>query len=428
MRTYGLLSWVGCYGFVLFAAGCGGSTTDVGAGEPAGGSGGSTAGSGGSGGSTTGSGGSGGSTAGAGGSGGSTAGSGGDDSGHCDVAKAEARVAPLDMLILMDRSGSMDNKLASGSADDRWSAATGGLRDFIHGPLLGEVGFGVQFFPLPYEGPMPVPLMEQGCELYSDDCGPYSVCQDNTLFTMCSPIIDMPDSSCDSEDYSELAVPITALPGGVDDIEAALANTLPEGGTPMTPAMQGAMNSLRSHAVQHPERLHVMVLATDGEPSGCGGGNRLEAVAAIARTAFEGTSNIKTFVIGMGSPANLDLIAYLGGTDQATFVSGNDTRAKLLERVREIHSESVSCTFTMPTLDGDPPGYGYVNFRYAPPNDQGDWLTRVDSEANCGDQPGWYYDQPNAPQFIHLCSESCDTLKTDAGTVGIEVGCQTLVR
>lgn len=191
MRTCGFLPWVGCYGFVLLTAGCGGSTTDAGASEAAGGRRlGSTAGAGGSGGSTAGSGGSGGSTAGAGSSGAAaggagTAGHGGsarsgmsgghggaDDPGDCDVQVAEARVASLDMMILIDRSGSMDYGLGPNSADDRWSATTGALRDFIRAPRVGEVGVGVQFFPLEYEGPMPVPLMDQGCELHTDDCRP----------------------------------------------------------------------------------------------------------------------------------------------------------------------------------------------------------------------------------------------------------------
>lgn len=50
------------------------------------------------------------------------------------------------------------------------------------------------------------------------------------------------------------------------------------------------------------------------------------------------------------------------------------------------------------------------------------------SEADCGDKPGWYYDEPTAPTFIHLCSESCDTLKTKGGTVRLELGCSTQLR
>jgi hypothetical protein len=364
-----------------------------------------------------------------GGSDGGSAGSGFDE---CAVDSYDGELVPLDMMILMDRSGSMEDKVAAGSAIDRWSATTGALRDFIKAPMGGEVGVGVQFFPIPYEGPMPVPLMSGGCELQSDDCGPYSNCQEllpgNPPTTMCSVITNMPQSTCAPQDYIEPAVPIVALPAGVDEVESAIALELPAGGTPMTPAFQGAMSYLINHATANPERLHVMVLASDGEPAGCGAGNKAEAVGEIAKRGLENTPEIKTFVIGIGILSKLNLIAYQGGTDEAILVEGDNTGDEFLNRLNEIRNGLVACNYTIPVPTSGVPNFDEVNFKYAPEDSDGEWLPRVDSEAACGDEPGWYYDNPAEPTRMIMCSASCEQIKADGGTVEIGIGCETIIR
>ena len=363
-----------------------------------------------------------------GGSGGVVDGGGGVGGGGFDACAGDiydGQLIPLDMMILMDRSGSMEDKVAAGSATDRWTATTGALRDFVKADLGGEVSVGVQFFPLDFEGPIPVPdMVVNGCEMGSDDCGPYSNCQDATFFTHCSPIIDKPQMTCEPQDYIDVAVPITKLPAGVGAIEGALATTLPAGGTPMAPAMHGAMSYLIQHATANPERLHVMVLASDGDPSGCGTTNNAEGVGEIAKRGLDNTPEIKTFVIGIGLTSKLNLIAYQGGTTEATLVEGDDTGEKFLERLNEIRGELVDCRYTIPVPDTGSPNYDEVNFKYS--NEGGDetWLKRVNSEADCPDDGlGWYYDDNASPTLMHMCSKMCESMEIQGGTVEIEIGC-----
>lgn len=290
--------------------------------------------------------------------------------------------------------------------------------------LGGEVSVGVQFFPLDFEGPIPQPdMLANGCELGSDDCGPYSNCQDATFFTHCSPIISKPNWTCEPQDYIAPAVGITKLPDGVNDIEGALATTLPAGGTPMAPAMQGAMSYLMDHQAANPERLHVMVLASDGEPSGCGTTNDAEGVGEIAKRGLDGTPSIKTFVIGIGIVAKLNLIAYQGGTEEATLVEGDDTGDKFLARLSEIRHGLVDCKYTIPVPTSGTPNYREVNFRY-----DGETVGQVGSASECGADPGWYYDDPASPTLIHLCPTSCSTIEQAGGTVEIQIGCETVIR
>lgn len=66
-------------------------------------------------------------SSGSGGSGvvGGGSGSGGDGFDACAGDVYDGQLIPLDMMILMDRSGSMEDKVAAGSAMDRWTATTG---------------------------------------------------------------------------------------------------------------------------------------------------------------------------------------------------------------------------------------------------------------------------------------------------------------
>ena len=350
-------------------------------------------------------------------------GEGGNEFQECAGDLYDGQLIPLDMMILMDRSGSMGDMIAAGSSVTRWKATTGALRDFVKADLGGEVSVGVQFFPLDFEGPTPAPLMANGCEMQSDDCGPYSSCQDAVVGTFCSPIIDAPQWTCEPQDYIEPAVAITKLPAGVDDVEDALATTLPAGGTPMTPAMQGAMSYLIGHAAANPERLPVMVLASDGDPAGCGNSNTATGVGEIAKRGLENTPQIKTFVIGIAVGPELDLIAYQGGTDEATLVEGDDTGEKFLERLNEIRGALVGCKYTIPVPTSGTPDYELVNFQYTPDGGESEWFPPVASEADCGDELGWYYDNPDEPTLIHLCPKSCSTVEAQGGTVDIELGC-----
>ena len=66
-----------------------------------------------------------------------------------------------------------------------------------------------------------------------------------------------------------------------------------------------------------------------------------------------------------------------------------------------------------------------VNVYWTPPGGMEGVLPRVESVAECGAEPGWYYDDPVSPQQINLCPSSCGEAR---GAVRLEFGCMVIKR
>ena len=60
----------------------------------------------------------------------------------CAKAEYEAALRPLDMLVLLDQSGSMTEH------DDRWTPTTNAIKSFVNAPESAGIGIGLQYFPL----------------------------------------------------------------------------------------------------------------------------------------------------------------------------------------------------------------------------------------------------------------------------------------
>jgi hypothetical protein len=89
---------------------------------------------------------------------------------------------------------------------------------------------------------------------------------------------------------------------------------------------------------------------------------------------------------------------------------------------------SLPCTFDIPeppigqTLDPT-----LVNFVYTPTGGAPITIPNVGSMASCSGD-GWYYDDPVNPTQILVCPALCTTLENDAtGSVSVEFGCETIV-
>jgi len=98
-------------------------------------------------------------------------------------------------------------------------------------------------------------------------------------------------------------------------------------------------------------------------------------------------------------------------------------------------AEAVSVGIPLPcTYDIPPPPEGEtldpngVNFVYTPTGGSPTTIPRVDNAAACGAGDGWYYDDPADPTQIIVCANTCTTLGGDAdGHVDIQFGCATIV-
>lgn len=346
------------------------------------------------------------------GSGGSSANSG--DERVCKAESHDGQRAPLDMYFLVDSSLSMDESIPGGGT--RWEAVSSALIDFLDNPTNADTALGLGYFPI---------VPQATCQMGDPDC----LC----ILTFCVPL-SFELASCEVGDYVAATAPLTLPPNPlalISDLQSHVLN----GGTPTRPALEGAVQYATSWATMHPDRKVVIVLATDGEPSGCLS-NTPQDVANVAAAALAGPAAIQTFVIGVGSSLqSLNLVAQAGGTQQAYLVEDANAATAFALALEQIRGEALPCDFLIPA-DGaqgkvDPTK---VNVKLVAPGSTMPTLiaqTADGSAATCGADGGWHYDNPVAPTAIKLCPASCEALNTgtvevERASVQVEFGCETV--
>lgn len=309
---------------------------------------------------------------------------------------------PLDMFIMMDRSFSMTEPTAGGAT--RWVAVKDALTTFVNSPESRRIGAGMQFFPQE----CPTIPMEPLCDVDLDQFA---------------------STSCNANDYASAAVPIAELPANAMAIESTMNATFPGGFTPTYPALQGAMQVALDHAIRNPGRNVIVVLATDGDPVGCEPSNQLNNISMVAAAGLSNNPAIRTFVVGIGNVANLDLIAQAGGTVNALQVTAANAGQDFLNAMNQIRGQALACEFTLPAPpDGEVLNPNRVNVGYTPPGGQAEVIGKVPGEPSCdAAQGGWYYDNEDTPTSIRICPASCDRILDEAtGAINIELGCDTI--
>ena len=317
-------------------------------------------------------------------------GAGTDFSMACATSSAKAELAPLDMLIILDTSASMDY-------EGKWTSVKLALKSFVTNSQAAGLGFGIQYYPL--------------------------------------------RAQCNRSDYAVPAVPIQVLPSGNAAIKASLEAQQMSGGTPIVPAFEGVFDYLKQWATANPTHKVVMVLASDGAPddsciapTDMGLTNSLANATQIAMSAYTSNPQVSTFVIGVGSETStLQQIATAGG-GQAIFVdTSTDIQGAFLDALTSIRGNALSCQFPIPNVSdgGTSLDFDAVNVLYTPaPNAQPDSLVNVGDITKCASAPanGWYYDDPLNPTEVVLCQDAC--AKAVSGTTGridVVFGCKTIV-
>jgi hypothetical protein len=314
-----------------------------------------------------------------------------DGATSCATAEYEAKLRPLDMVVLLDQSGSMTEH------EDRWTPVTSAIKRFVNAPESAGMGIGLQYFPL------------AGDE----------------------------DVKCAGKTYAQPAVAVATLPGNakavVESIDAHYftkdncCDASEHQGTPTRPAMDGVIEYTQSWLAAHPERDAVILLATDGEPSKCDD-NDVDDVSKVIAAAAAGTPSIKTYVIGIGDNDNLSDLAKAGGTGQDAFVvdgTGGMTEVQLLETLAKIRGATLRCDFDVPSSANSDPGN--VNVQRAT-SGTSSTLVKVPQASDCAKATagGWYYDSASAR--IQLCPDACrEVLAAPAAKVNIVVGCAAVV-
>jgi hypothetical protein len=312
--------------------------------------------------------------------------------GACAATVSAAKIVPVVLVFMFDRSGSMSDSIGNGQT--KWTALVPGLEAFFVDPKSKGISASLQFF--------------------------------------------MQTDECNVNAYASPLVPVTALPSNV--FAQAINAVSPAGETPTQPALQGALQYASQELSQNPGARVAVVLVTDGEPNGCN-----SSVPNVASTAAASAPGIPTYVIGIGKQTDLvrlATIAEAGATNQPFFVQPDagdldggcgdaGCAAEAMEQEFEnalsvIRGSTISCDLQLPTAPANQSlDFGKVNVGYTGSNGQA--TTLLYNQSCGGTGLGWAYDDPQVPTRIQICPASCTTIQGDTlgATLDIALGCAT---
>ncbi len=316
----------------------------------------------------------------------------------CRTDDRQVALIPLDILLLLDESGSM-------LADSKWQAVKSAAEGFVTAPTSNGLRVGLQYFPGRYP------------------------------------------AYCTLAEYEAPAVPISLLPESSFNLQSSLAsqNVSGSNGSPTVPAVTGSLNYLRSYVSDAgADHKGILVFATDGLPdysctSGMDGGalpNNVANIVKVAEEAYNGAPSIQTFVIGVGANLGfLNEVAAAGGSGSALLVDvgANTSSDSFVRALDGIRRSALGCDFA-PPRNYDP---AVVNINRAfftfTENQKEIVFPEVPSEMDCSADGGfgWYFTNPNqtadgGSNVIRLCKGSCDYFIGGAtGTARVRYACST---
>lgn len=404
----------------------------------------------------------------------------------CAEEAVGAELLPLDLVLVLDASGSM-RIIIDGKT--RWTWVSEAITAFVRDPGSAGMGVGLQVFPFtilakpctkdedcgtvspgqpnywctqPYVCADPaVPLaMARPCDPNDAFCpmgvkcvqagkcaGSGARCLNlgqacpggggtcGTAGTVCKFQID----SCEPGDYQSPRVGIAALPGSGPALVQGLTAVKPGGNTPIAPAIDGVAAHVRQYLATQPGHRAVLVLASDGAPGGCDGSNEAHVATRLA-AALAGTPALPTYVIGVVEASDTNRVqvmnnyAMAGGTTTPFILNASaaDLGQKFLAALNQIRSMALPCEFTIPPPSKGDIDYQRVNVRYAGLSSSTD-LFYVGSADRCDPmQGGWYYDVPpsaGTPMRVRVCEASCRKFQAEpGGKVELRFGCQTRIK
>ena len=312
--------------------------------------------------------------------GGGTTGGGGApaaDLNACATSTAAAVAKPVVLVFAYDQSGSM-------AGSSKWTSAGAAMKSFFESSSSAGISASLTFFP-------------------KYDAG-----------------------FCDTTEYTVPDVSVTSLPSPM--FGAAIDATAPrpgQGGTPTVAALTGAMGyaqTLRSTSAS--DSSFALVMVTDGIPEVCSDKGDVGPASLVAAL---NSGSVPTYVVGVGdSLANLNQIAFAGGTKQAFIVSTSNpqqTQADLSAAIKTIKTSALTCDYKIPSPpSGQTLDPTKVNVQYTP---TGGAAAVIAYDPTCASGVGWHYDNETSPTRVIACDTTCDSIKGDAGKVDLVFGCTT---
>jgi hypothetical protein len=228
---------------------------------------------------------------------------------QCGVQQFMLQRGPApDLLIVLDKSGSMNEFGGGGGNGSKWEQVRSALQQTVTA-LQMEIRWGLEFFPS------------------DDDCG--------------------------TQDPQ-----VIVAPGNATAVMNAMSLTEPGGATPTASALQTAGNYLTSLPEGNPKYI---LLATDGQPN-CGvDGEQGDVMGSLQAIQALSGAGLSTFVAGISLDADaqqvLNEMAMAGGQPRGEgppyfypVLSADD----LVAAIRHIAGQIISCTFPLAMPPPDP--------------------------------------------------------------------------
>lgn len=293
--------------------------------------------------------------------------------GECGATEINATRQVPNVLILLDRSGSMDG---NAGGDSRWNVAKGAIQ-VVTDTYDADIRFGLATYSACLSG---------GCSAGSIVV---AIADDNAAAVNGFLADKLDEGSSNGSNNTGSGIQYLCDSG---DPETSTGKSL------------GAL--LGESSLQATDRDNAVLLITDGEESGScveGGMDGRAGAAALLAQAI----SVRTYVVGLGiNSSTLQQIAVAGGTDQLVPA---DNLADLTQALSDIATDVMSCEIV---LDSDPPNPDdvYVFF-----DDQVPSIPRDPTD-------GWTYDSSTRSITFH--GASCDLLKSGSvADIDVVYGC-----
>lgn len=326
---------------------------------------------------------------------------------QCGGSKLEASPQVVNVVVLLDRSLSMNTALSSTETKTRWQAMREALSTALTG-VQDRISFGLKLFP--------------------DSTADYSVTQPG------------------------LAVPVALGAAAIAAIDQAIAAATPAGGTPVASALNQLLDHYSSADAGSVGADQVVLLATDGAPNcnsalSCEQGacianienpsqtqnicqfepaQCLDSTAAVAKVKELYAAGIRTVVLGIpGSEYTqyqdaLNQMAAAGGLANADanydyYPVSAAAGVQGLESTLETITKGLikSCRLQLTSVPQD---IGLLNVQVD------------DKEIPQSGPDGWEVDQSTSPPTVVLKGTTCQSIETrGAESVNIIYGCPTVI-